>query len=357
MSRIIKKVAAIAAAVVFMLAFLPTIDAQAADDYMVTYRSGDIGTFDTSALPVIDSSTGVSIVDSSSRYVKIAVTANSDMSILSTVEAAIINAVSIEDGYELLDAKTWGYQSTSDQVISKNHEFILGYGRLVDPVKYTIRYVNVETGEQIAPPRKAYGSLNESISYTPLSITGYTTTETAGSFSLTESGIVKTINYSPIKTEEVVTNTIVNYIYQDNGTTTTHTTDEGTATTDSNDAGSSDGSNANNTNNADTTATGTTAGTTGTTANVADTTGAGDETATIADDESAADDSVSENGEDNADDSDDTTTIEEEESAKAASAGFGNTIPVVIGLICLIVIVVAVMYLGIKRKKETINRN
>ena len=58
-----------------------------------------------------------------------------------------------------------------------------------------------------------------------------------------------------------------------------------------------------------------------------------------------------------ADDSDDTKTIEDEESAKAASAAFGNTIPVVIGLICLVVIVVAVMYLGIKRKKETINRN
>ena len=347
MNRFKKIFAAVmAAAFILTTGMAAGISTEAADSYTVTYRAGNVGRFDTGVLSGISAGTSGQVLDISytENYVKVKVKANTEVSVLEDVETVVVNALNADDGYELLSSKIWGYRSCDVSKINKNFELILDYGKIVNPAKYIIRYVNDETREQIAPSKIAFGSEGEEISYGILSISGYTTTETAGKIKLSSDASKNVIEllYSPIKTEIVQTETVVNYIYVpgettyvDGGTTTTVENDESAVT------------------DADNAVPGT----------VAANGGAVDDGTVIADEDTPAAPGV--------DDAENGTIIEDEESPAQekviedeetpASGSIGNRwLPVTVGIVCALIIAVACGYLyarGVRRKAENNSGN
>ncbi len=176
------------ALVLFLPVLLPQ-KAQASDRYTLIYRAGNVATFDVDYYENLsfDLGTGVS-VDVTKNYVKFTVARGTDTEVLDQLETIVEQTLVVDDGYKVLAASTWGYASEDITSVTKNHDFTVDYGKLVNPCKYTIRYVNKESGEEIAPSKMSYGNVGDEISYTPLNIENYTAESSAGTLTLASSG-------------------------------------------------------------------------------------------------------------------------------------------------------------------------
>lgn len=192
----------------FTVLFPGLLPVHAAATSTVTFRAGNVGTFDTSKISSIDGKLEVT-----ENYLKFTVEKGDDLSEFFADDAALDSTLAycldVEENYFLKDCDSYGASVGASNF--HNTEYVLDYGVLVDGVSYTVYYVDKESGEQITAPTIAYRNKGESVEVTPLSIAGYTTTDEPVTLTLSESGENEvTFYYTASEEQTTVVNTIVN---------------------------------------------------------------------------------------------------------------------------------------------------
>lgn len=185
MRKTTKIYAGILAAAVFFAGMLPAVPVKAEETakrtYTVTFRAGNVGRFQTESNSVDNEN-----IEVTANYIKFTVekgqSLGSSFDFISGdagLDAFFLNITDdIDEGYRLKSASDW-CSGAAETAVNRNTEYVLDYAKLVNPVKYMIRFVDAASGEQIAPPTIAYGNAGEELVCNPLSIASYVTEDEA----------------------------------------------------------------------------------------------------------------------------------------------------------------------------------
>lgn len=227
MKKFVKLLTGVLAAFVLTVFVLPgtVVRAEGAEQasekktYTITFRAGNVGSFHAELAEALPG------VEATENYIKFTVEKNTTLNTTyfngtggkAELEAFFLNVTSgteerdyIDSAYRLKGIEDWA-DGAMDAVAKRNTEYVLDYARLVNPVKYTICFVDAESGEQVAPPTIAYGDAGEEIQCTPLTVLGYTTTEQPVQMILSETD-ENTVTFRYTYNRETVTQTVVDYI-------------------------------------------------------------------------------------------------------------------------------------------------
>ena len=162
---------------IFILAVsaVSVVPVQAAATYTLTFRSGNVGSFDTTKVNAAVKNS--SLVEVKKEYIR--VKAKRGSSVASAVydafgravqgsgdmNAMFLSFLSENKGYTLLDESGWGPKASD--TVRHNKEYVLDYGTIVNPVSYTVNYVDAESGDAVAAPIFSYGSAGDSVTVAP----------------------------------------------------------------------------------------------------------------------------------------------------------------------------------------------
>ncbi len=212
---------------IFMALVLPMTTVKASEEkevaekrmYTVTFRAGNVASFDTDKITV---SEGMEVTK---NYIKVKVAKGDTLAF--TVpgwesDAGLTSWFSNCLHYEKEAA--YGLKAFSGVVgtaVERNTEYVLDYKRLIDPVSYTVSFIDSQTKEQIATPQIIYGNAEETIMVTPVTVSDYTPTESSKIIKL-EKGKenTATFEYRYTGAVETITSTVTNVVP---GTTRTET--------------------------------------------------------------------------------------------------------------------------------------
>lgn len=213
--------------VIFMAFVLPMTTVKASEEkeavekrmYTVTFRAGNVASFDTDKITVSDG------MEVTKNYIKVKVAKGDTLAF--TVpgwesDAGLTSWFSNCLHYEKEAA--YGLKAFSGVVgtaVERNTEYVLDYKRLIDPVSYTVSFIDSQTKEQIAAPQIIYGNAEETIMVTPVTVSDYTPTESSKIIKL-EKGKenTATFEYRYTGAVETITSTVTNVVP---GTTRTET--------------------------------------------------------------------------------------------------------------------------------------
>lgn len=211
----------------FMAMVLPMTTVKASEEkevaekrmYTVTFRAGNIACFDTDKITVSDG------MEVTKNYIKVKVAKGDTLAF--TVpgwesDARLTSWFSNCLHYEKEAA--YGLKAFSGVVgtaVERNTEYVLDYKRLIDPVSYTVSFIDSQTKEQIATPQIIYGNAEETITVIPVTVSDYTPTESSKIIKL-EKGKenTATFEYRYTGAVETITSTVTNVVP---GTTRTET--------------------------------------------------------------------------------------------------------------------------------------
>lgn len=179
---------------IFILAVsaVSVVPVQAAATYTLTFRSGNVGSFDTTKVGAAVKNS--SLVEVKKEYIR--VKAKRGTSVASAVydafgravqgsgdmNAMFLSFLSENKGYTMLDESAWGPKASD--TVRHNKEYVLDYGTIVNPVSYTVNYVDAESGDAVAAPIFSYGSAGDSVTVAPVTISEYDTDDEAVTFTL-----------------------------------------------------------------------------------------------------------------------------------------------------------------------------
>lgn len=179
---------------IFILAVsaVSVVPVQAAATYTLTFRSGNVGSFDTTKVNAAVKNS--SLVEVKKEYIR--VKAKRGTSVASAVydafgravqgsgdmNAMFLSFLSENKGYTMLDESAWGPKASD--TVRRNKEYVLDYGTIVNPVFYTVNYVDAESGDAVAAPIFSYGSAGDSVTVAPVTISEYDTDDEAVTFTL-----------------------------------------------------------------------------------------------------------------------------------------------------------------------------
>lgn len=212
---------------IFMAMVLPMTTVKASEEkevaekrmYTVTFRAGNVASIDTDKITVSDG------MEVTKNYIKVKVAKGDTLAF--TVpgwesDAGLTAWFSNCLHYEKEAA--YGLKAFSGivgTVVERNTEYVLDYKRLIDPVSYTVSFIDSKTKEQIATPQIIYGNAEETIMVTPVTVSDYTPTESSKTLKL-EKGKANTatFEYRYIGSVETITSTVTNVVP---GTTRTET--------------------------------------------------------------------------------------------------------------------------------------
>lgn len=212
---------------IFMVLVLPMTTVKASEEkevagkrmYTVTFRAGNVASFDTDKITVSDG------MEVTKNYIKVKVAKGDTLAF--TVpgwesDARLTSWFSNCLHYEKEAA--YGLKAFSGVVgtaVERNTEYVLDYKRLIDPVSYTVSFIDSQTKEQIAAPQIIYGNAEETIMVTPVTVSDYTPTESSKIIKL-EKGKenTATFEYRYTGAVETITSTVTNVVP---GTTRTET--------------------------------------------------------------------------------------------------------------------------------------
>lgn len=210
----------------FMAMILPVTTVKASAEktaekkcYTVTFRAGNAAVFD---LDKINLPQGTEVTE---NYIKIKVAKGDKITSIvqnwetdAKLTAWFSNCLKYEKEavYRLKN-----FSNVADNVISKNTEYVLDYERLINPVSYTVSFIDRESKEQIAAPKIVYGNAEETITVLPVEVADYTPTESSKTLKL-EKGKENTATFEYNYTGHVdtITSTVTKVIP---GTTRTET--------------------------------------------------------------------------------------------------------------------------------------
>lgn len=192
-------------AVAVLALSIPSISVSAAKSVTITLRAGNVGTFNTENVEaMVNEANTASNVEYTENYIKI--TGSSDLTFeqlvssnlgvaygsVSDINYALSQIVDVEEGYMLLSEDEWG--PAKEDTFKRNDEFVLDYGVLVNPVKYTVNFYDFEsydsetdTYDSVAAPIIAYGSDGDEITVEPILVNHYSTNNEAVTLTLSES--------------------------------------------------------------------------------------------------------------------------------------------------------------------------
>lgn len=212
---------------IFMALALPMTTVKASEEkevvekrmYTVTFRAGNIACFDIDKITV---SEGMEVTK---NYIKVKVAKGDTLAF--TVpgwesDARLTSWFSNCLHYEKEVA--YGLKAFNGVVgtaVERNTEYVLDYKRLIDPVSYTVSFIDSQTKEQIAAPQITYGNAEETITVIPVTVPDYTPTESSKIIKL-EKGKenTATFEYRYTGAVETITSTVTNVVP---GTTRTET--------------------------------------------------------------------------------------------------------------------------------------
>lgn len=212
---------------IFMALVLPMTTVKASEEkevaekrmYTVTFRAGSVASFDTDKITV---SEGMEVTK---NYIKVKVAKGDTLDF--TVpgwesDARMTSWFSNCLHYEKEAA--YGLKAFNGVVgtaVERNTEYVLDYKRLIDPVSYTVSFIDSQTKEQIATPQIIYGNAEEIIMVTPVTVSDYTPTESSKTIKLEKGkGNTATFEYHYTGAVETITSTVTNVVP---GTTRTET--------------------------------------------------------------------------------------------------------------------------------------
>lgn len=211
----------------FMAMVLPMTTVKASEEkevaekrmYTVTFRAGNVASFDTDKITVSDG------MEVTKNYIKVKVAKGDTLAF--TVpgwesDARLTSWFSNCLHYEKEAA--YGLKAFNGVVgtaVERNTEYVLDYKRLIDPVSYTVSFIDSQTKEQIATPQIIYGNAEETITVIPVTVSDYTPTESSKIIKL-EKGKenTATFEYRYTGAVETITSTVTNVVP---GTTRTET--------------------------------------------------------------------------------------------------------------------------------------
>lgn len=339
---------------IFILAVsaVSVVPVQAAATYTLTFRSGNVGSFDTAKVNATVKNS--SLVEVKKEYIR--VKAKRGTSVASAVydafgravqgsgdmNAMFLSFLSENKGYTLLDESTWGPKASD--TVRHNKEYVLDYGTIVNPVSYTVNYVDAESGDAVAAPIFSYGSAGDRVTVAPVTVSEYDTDDEAVTITLDKnSDNTVTFEYSYTGETFIPGETIQRTVteYQTNVVTVT----QPQTNNNNNNNNNANANNANNANADNADNNGANAGNNDANAdngNNADNNG--NDGQNIPDDDVPLDDGNGNNDGDNAangDSSNDLTNIEDEQTAKSANPKQSNSW-IVYGIVAAVVLVVAV---------------
>ena len=212
---------------IFMALVLPMTTVKASEEkeavekrmYTVTFRAGNVASFDTDKITVSDG------MEVTKNYIKVKVAKGDTLAF--TVpgwesDAGLTSWFSNCLHYEKEAA--YGLKAFSGVVgtaVERNTEYVLDYKRLIDPVSYTVSFIDSQTKEQIAAPQITYGNAEETITVIPVTVPDYTPVESSKIIKL-EKGKenTATFEYRYTGAVETITSTVTNVVP---GTTRTET--------------------------------------------------------------------------------------------------------------------------------------
>ena len=212
---------------IFMALVLPMTTVKASEEkevvekrmYTVTFRAGNIACFDIDKITV---SEGMEVTK---NYIKVKVAKGDTLAF--TVpgwesDARLTSWFSNCLHYEKEAA--YGLKAFNGVVgtaVERNTEYVLDYKRLINPVSYTVSFIDSQTKEQIAAPQITYGNAEETITVIPVTVPDYTPTESSKIIKL-EKGKenTATFEYRYTGAVETITSTVTNVVP---GTTRTET--------------------------------------------------------------------------------------------------------------------------------------
>ena len=212
---------------IFMALVLPMTTVKASEEkeavekrmYTVTFRAGNIACFDIDKITV---SEGMEVTK---NYIKVKVVKGDTLAF--TVpgwesDARLTSWFSNCLHYEKEAA--YGLKAFNGVVgtaVERNTEYVLDYKRLINPVSYTVSFIDSQTKEQIAAPQITYGNAEETITVIPVTVPDYTPTESSKIIKL-EKGKENpaTFEYRYTGAVETITSTVTNVVP---GTTRTET--------------------------------------------------------------------------------------------------------------------------------------
>lgn len=210
---VIKKIAASMAALAVAFILMPSMSVHAASEYTVTFRPGNVGQFGiASGEEKTVKEMAQEVADIYYAQYETTITENGAIKVRVPAGADMPAA----PGYILPDegycVRAWGPEQ--GEKVTKNVDYVVDYGRLTDGVEYTVKYVDGESGESVAPSMTAYANIGDTVTKSaPASVT----TSDAGVYVLT-SDATQTITLSGNAASNVITFTY-SYSY-DAGTVT-----------------------------------------------------------------------------------------------------------------------------------------
>lgn len=176
MKKLLAKMKFIGTFLVIAAMCLPAMNVRAAetDDalvtsgktYTVTFRPGNVGHFALSsdaegskqelaeAVAVLEY-TGYQYTVTEHGAIKVTVPANAAVPATPTY-------IQADSGYFVKESSIWGPAGQNIEKVDKNMDFVVDYGKLVDGVEYTVKYVDSSSGESIAPVYIAQANIGES---------------------------------------------------------------------------------------------------------------------------------------------------------------------------------------------------
>lgn len=212
---------------IFMALVLPMTTVKASEEkeavekrmYTVTFRAGNIACFDIDKITV---SEGMEVTK---NYIKVKVAKGDTLAF--TVpgwesDARLTSWFSNCLHYEKEAAYGLkAFNGVVGTVVERNTEYVLDYKRLIDPISYTVSFIDSQTKEQIAAPQITYGNAEETITVIPVTVPDYTPVESSKIIKL-EKGKenTATFEYRYTGAVETITSTVTNVVP---GTTRTET--------------------------------------------------------------------------------------------------------------------------------------
>ena len=212
---------------IFMALVLPMTTVKASEEkeavekrmYTVTFRAGNIACFDIDKITV---SEGMEVTK---NYIKVKVAKGDTLAFTvpgwesdARLTSWFSNCLHYEKeaAYGLKD-----FNGVAGTAVERNTEYVLDYKRLIDPVSYTVSFIDSQTKEQIAAPQITYGNAEETITVIPVTVPDYTPTESSKIIKL-EKGKenTATFEYRYTGAVETITSTVTNVVP---GTTRTET--------------------------------------------------------------------------------------------------------------------------------------
>lgn len=205
--------------------------------YTVTYRPGKIARFSDQLYAGYVAAYGEERVSRSEATgsIKITVTAG-------------VPCPAVPDASDLIfdDAHKGKYYVKTEwrptqETVTENGDYVVDYGALTDSVEYAIRFVDAQSGEDVATPVITMGNVNDKITYTAKTIQGYAYDSYVKQLTLTADSAGNEIRFNYTSTQQPTTqvvqipgDTITNTTYEQGPSTTvneTVTVPGGTTTT------------------------------------------------------------------------------------------------------------------------------